>query len=112
MGEVREACDCRRVTSVTRRPSAGAATVGASLPRTNERLLILRTFSADSRVTKVVRRLLSNKKVQLLLNGGLGLGLLAVSLLSARHFMHAGWPLHHADPILVAGAAGLFLLAY
>jgi uncharacterized membrane protein YbhN (UPF0104 family) len=59
-----------------------------------------------------VRRLLSNKKVQLLLNGGLGLGLLAVSLLSARHFMHQGWPLHHADPILVAGAAGLFLLAY
>jgi uncharacterized membrane protein YbhN (UPF0104 family) len=59
-----------------------------------------------------VRRLLSKKKVQFLLNGGLGLGLLAVSFVSARHFMKLGWPLHHADPILVAGAAGLFLIAY
>ena len=59
-----------------------------------------------------MRALLSNRKVQIALNGGLGLGLLAVSYFSARHFMHGGWPLHHADPILVGAAAALFLIAY
>ncbi len=59
-----------------------------------------------------MRALLSNRKVQVALNGGLGLGLLGVSYFSARHFMHGGWPLHHADPILVAAAAVLFLIAY
>jgi uncharacterized membrane protein YbhN (UPF0104 family) len=59
-----------------------------------------------------VRALATNKKVQLLFNGGLGLGLLAVSVVSIRHFMKIGWPLHHADPVLVAGAALLFLFAY
>jgi uncharacterized membrane protein YbhN (UPF0104 family) len=59
-----------------------------------------------------VRVLLRNKKVQLLLNGGLGLGLLAVSYFSVKHFIKGGWPLHHADPILVGAAAVLFLIAY
>jgi uncharacterized membrane protein YbhN (UPF0104 family) len=59
-----------------------------------------------------VRELLKNKKVQVALNGGLGLGLLAVSWFSARHFIKGGWPLHDADPILVGGAAFLFLIAY
>jgi len=47
-----------------------------------------------------------------LLNGGLGLGLLAVSLFSLRHFANMGWPLHHADPWLVVASALLFLVAY
>jgi len=59
-----------------------------------------------------VRALATNKKVQLLFNGGLGLGLLAVSFFTVRHFMKIGWPLHHADPVLVGGAALLFLFAY
>jgi uncharacterized membrane protein YbhN (UPF0104 family) len=59
-----------------------------------------------------VRSLLRNRKVQILLNGGLGLGLLAVSFFSAKHFVKGGWPLHHADPILVVAAAVLFLIAY
>lgn len=59
-----------------------------------------------------MRALLSNRKVQLLLNGGLGIGLLAVAVVSLRHFAHQGWPLHHADPVLVVGAALLILLAY
>jgi len=50
--------------------------------------------------------------VQILLNGGLGLGLLAVSYFSVTHFITGGWPLHHADPILVVAAAALFLIAY
>ncbi len=60
----------------------------------------------------MVRALLSNRKAQVLLNGGLGLALLAVSYVSARHFVRGGWPLHHADPVLVVGAALLFLIAY
>jgi uncharacterized membrane protein YbhN (UPF0104 family) len=59
-----------------------------------------------------VRVLLRNKKVQILLNAGLGLGLLAVSYFSVKHFIKGGWPLHHADPILVVAAAVLFLIAY
>ena len=59
-----------------------------------------------------MRAILSSRKVQLLLNGGFGLGLLAASLLTARHFAHVGWPLRGADPVLVGGAAFLFLIAY
>jgi uncharacterized membrane protein YbhN (UPF0104 family) len=59
-----------------------------------------------------VRGLAKNRKVQVAVNGGFGLGLLAVAWFSARHFIKGGWPLHHADPILVGGAAFLFLIAY
>ena len=59
-----------------------------------------------------MRRHLANKKVQFLVNGTLGLLLLGVSLLSARHFMHQGWPLHHANMWLVGVAALLYLIAY
>lgn len=59
-----------------------------------------------------MRRRLADKRVQILLNACLGLGLLAVAVFSARHFFKIGWPLHHADPILVGGAAVLFLFAY
>jgi uncharacterized membrane protein YbhN (UPF0104 family) len=59
-----------------------------------------------------VRRHLANKKVQFLVNGTLGVLLLGVSLLSARHFMHQGWPLHHANMWLVGVAAVLYLVAY
>jgi Lysylphosphatidylglycerol synthase TM region len=59
-----------------------------------------------------VRRLLSNRKVQLALNGGFGLVLLGVAFFSVRHFVGSGWPIHHADPVLVSGSALLFLAAY
>jgi hypothetical protein len=57
-------------------------------------------------------RLLSNRKVQLVLNGGFGLVLLGVAFVSVRHFAGGGWPIHHADPALVTGSALLFLAAY
>jgi uncharacterized membrane protein YbhN (UPF0104 family) len=50
--------------------------------------------------------------VQLLLNGGFGLILLAVAIVSAKHFIRNGWPLKSADPVLVAASALLFLIAY
>jgi len=55
---------------------------------------------------------LSNKRVQLLLNGGLGVGLLAVAVFSMRHFASMGWPLRGADPLLVAASSLLYLIAY
>jgi hypothetical protein len=67
---------------------------------------------ADSTVATAVMRLLSNRKVQLVLNGGFGLVLLAVAVFSVRHFVGGGWPIHHADPVLVSGSALLFLAAY
>jgi uncharacterized membrane protein YbhN (UPF0104 family) len=60
----------------------------------------------------VVRRLLSNRKAQFLFNGGFGLVLLVVAFFSAKHFMHSGWPLHHAKPWLVVASAALFFVAY
>jgi Lysylphosphatidylglycerol synthase TM region len=59
-----------------------------------------------------VRALLSNRRAQVLLNGGFGVVLLVVAFFSARHFMHAGWPLHHADPLMVGVSALLFFIAY
>jgi uncharacterized membrane protein YbhN (UPF0104 family) len=59
-----------------------------------------------------VRRLLSNRKAQFLFNGGFGVVLLIVAFFSAQHFMHAGWPLHHAKPWLVIASALLFFVAY
>jgi hypothetical protein len=38
--------------------------------------------------------------------------LLGVAAVSIRHVVRSGWPLHHADPYRVAGAALLFLVAY
>jgi uncharacterized membrane protein YbhN (UPF0104 family) len=35
-----------------------------------------------------------------------------VGLLVGRHFAESGWPIHRADPMLVALAGGLFLLSY
>ena len=59
-----------------------------------------------------MRVFLKKRKVQVALNGGLGLVLLAISFFSVKHFMGGGWPLHHADPVLVVAAAILFLIAY
>ena len=77
-----------------------------------ERVTQLPIPHADSTVATAVRRHLSNRKVQLVLNGGFGLVLLAVAFFSVRHFVGGGWPIHHADPVLVSASALLFLAAY
>jgi hypothetical protein len=59
-----------------------------------------------------VQRLIGNRKAQVILNGGFGVLLLGVAVFSVRHFVQNGWPLHHADPTLVACAAVLYLVAY
>ena len=70
-----------------------------------DRVTQLRTPAADSTVATAVMRLLSNRKIQLVLNGGFGLVLLGVAFFSVRHFIGGGWPIHHADPLLVSCAA-------
>jgi uncharacterized membrane protein YbhN (UPF0104 family) len=37
---------------------------------------------------------------------------LAVAALAVRHFVRSGWPIHHANPWLVALTAAIFLTAY
>lgn len=59
-----------------------------------------------------MRRLLANRKAQFCVNGGLGIVLLGVSVVSARHFLRQGWPLRDANLWLVGVAALLFLIAY
>ena len=59
-----------------------------------------------------MRRALSHTKVKIGLNVGFGVGLLAVAIVGGRRFSHAGFPLIHADPLLLAGATALFLVAY
>jgi uncharacterized membrane protein YbhN (UPF0104 family) len=71
-----------------------------------------RTRDADTGVRSAVRRLYSNKKIQLVFNGVLGIVLLGVAFVSAKHFMHQGWPLRHANYWLVGVAALLFFVAY
>jgi len=58
-----------------------------------------------------VREKFSNRKFQVLFNGGLGLVLLGVSIYSVRRFANMGWPLHHADPLLASAAFVLYLVA-
>jgi uncharacterized membrane protein YbhN (UPF0104 family) len=47
-----------------------------------------------------------------LLNCVFVLAALAIAGLAARHYAHAGWPLHRANPWLIALAALIFLGAY
>lgn len=59
-----------------------------------------------------IRSLFRSRKLQITLNAGFGAVLLGVSIVGVRHFLHGGWPLRHADPVLVVAAIVLFLLAY
>ena len=59
-----------------------------------------------------MRRVFSNRKVQLLLNGVFGVLLLVVAVVGGRKFAHSGFALRHADPMLLAGATILFLIAF
>ncbi|HEY4440293.1 MAG TPA: lysylphosphatidylglycerol synthase domain-containing protein, partial [Candidatus Elarobacter sp.] len=43
---------------------------------------------------------------------GFGIVLLLVAIFSAKHFLRAGWPLHHANVWLVVASGALFFVAY
>ena len=59
-----------------------------------------------------VHRILRSRRVHIVANVAFATVLLAVTVVSARHFVKNGWPLKHADPVLVAAALLLFLIAY
>jgi hypothetical protein len=60
----------------------------------------------------ILHRIRRSPRLRIVLNVVFAAGLLAVAVLSARHFERMGWPLRHADPVLVGGSAALFLLGY
>jgi Lysylphosphatidylglycerol synthase TM region len=60
----------------------------------------------------ILQRLLRSRRARIAANVVFAAALLAVTLVSARHFLKTGWPLHNADPILVGAAIVLYLIAY
>jgi hypothetical protein len=55
---------------------------------------------------------LRRRRVRRTLNVVFVIGAGAVTAASVHHFLTAGWPMHGANPWLVAVAAGIFLVAY
>jgi uncharacterized membrane protein YbhN (UPF0104 family) len=58
------------------------------------------------------RRLAASRKVRIAFNAAFMTGALAAAALTILHFVHSGWPLANADPLLVMAAGILFLFAY
>jgi uncharacterized membrane protein YbhN (UPF0104 family) len=58
------------------------------------------------------RRLAGSRKVRIGLNAVFICGALVAAALTILHFVHSGWPLANADPVLVLAAGLLFLFAY
>jgi len=58
------------------------------------------------------RRLAASRRVRIALNAVFVSGALAAAALTVLHFIHSGWPLASADPLLVVAAGVLFLFAY
>ncbi len=55
---------------------------------------------------------LRSRKVRIGVNAVFVAGALTVAALTAVHFLHSGWPLAQADPLMVGAAGALFLAAY
>jgi hypothetical protein len=58
------------------------------------------------------RRLAASRRVRIAVNAVFVTGALVAAALTLLHFVHSGWPLASADPLLVTAAGILFLLAY
>jgi uncharacterized membrane protein YbhN (UPF0104 family) len=58
------------------------------------------------------RRIVGSRRARISLNAAFVTVALAAAALSAMHFVHSGWPLANADPLLVVAAGLLFLFAY
>jgi len=59
-----------------------------------------------------VRRLAASRRVRIGANATFMTGALAAATLTILHFVHSGWPLANADPLLVVAAGILMLFAY
>jgi hypothetical protein len=58
------------------------------------------------------RRLAGSRRARIALNAVFVTGALVAAALTVLHFVHSGWPLASADPLLVVAAGILFLFAY
>ena len=58
------------------------------------------------------RRLAGSRRFRIGINAVFVSGALAAATLTILHFVHSGWPLANADPLLVIAAGVLFLFAY
>jgi uncharacterized membrane protein YbhN (UPF0104 family) len=58
------------------------------------------------------RRLAGSRRVRIGINATFISGALVAAALTVLHFVHSGWPLANADPLLVVAAGILFLFAY
>ncbi len=58
------------------------------------------------------RRLAGSRRFRIGLNAVFVSGALAAAALTVMHFVHSGWPLANADPLLVVAAGILLLFAY
>jgi uncharacterized membrane protein YbhN (UPF0104 family) len=58
------------------------------------------------------RRLAGSRRVRIGINAVFVSGALVAAALTVLHFVHSGWPLANADPLLVVTAGILFLFAY
>jgi hypothetical protein len=57
-------------------------------------------------------RAFRSRRVRIAVNGFFVCIALTAAVLTSLHFVHTGWPLAKADPILVVAAGVLFLAAY
>jgi uncharacterized membrane protein YbhN (UPF0104 family) len=72
---------------------------------------LLEDFPISSRMGRA-RRLAGSRRVRIAVNSVFVSGALAAAALTMLHFIHSGWPLASADPLLVVAAGVLFLFAY
>ena len=54
----------------------------------------------------------TSRKVRVAVNAAFVSIAAAAAVLTVLHFVHSGWPLAHANPVLVVAAGFLFLAAY
>src|SRR5438128_8634843 len=57
-------------------------------------------------------RAFRSRRVRIAVNATVVAGALAAAALATHHFLHAGWPLSKADPLLLSAAGVLFVGAY
>src|SRR5947199_7249574 len=72
---------------------------------------LLAEFPISPRMGRA-RRLAGSRRARIILNTVFVSGALTAATLTILHFVHSGWPLANADPLLVIAAGVLFLFAY
>ncbi len=72
---------------------------------------LLENFPISPQIARA-RRIAGSRRARIGINAVFVTGALAAAVLTGMHFVHSGWPLANADPLLVVAAGLLFLFAY